>query len=852
MFAAGLALLPYSTRLMLAALVGVALLATAPTAALAAPTLPQTVVPPSRSQHALALQVEPARVVARACARGVRCSPTGGAIFPIPDDAAARTAGAQLETIELGAGRRVVQVSIPGERLSERWVLLLAASASDRAPAVRTPLTGWLGRPSGQPGERRTNVLLQEPAGPGTTRLLVGSRYEHVSLCGRPAVLRIRELRPESLEWVRSGARSLAAAERDQAIQLTAQAASEPWTPAGPRLLQATTASSAVGRNVAALTDGDLTTAWSEDRPGTGAGEFALLSTSKALSLRGFDLVLRPAWSERRRSLAPRRLLIATDEQLFRVAIPEDAWDQPPGLPHRVELPEPLHTGCIAIVLDEAYEAPDADRVTVAEVHGVSDFADAADFDALVGQLDGDGAEADAAAALLSRAGEQGLRATAEGFASLEEAGQRRAAAILAAGRCEALAGLLLEQLYPARHRRAGGAEPAILANLARDRMRECGPAVARALRDELRDQPPKAAHARAAAELALYAPEQTISLVADHLHQASDEVRRMLRGALATAAKRRRARPRVRAALVSASFAGRPLVTRIDLLRSFGPVLASAEGAPAALRNVLADDRSFRTRYLLQIPAGHVARGGDGTALEFLQRSLLADESPYVRAQAARAAAGLASMAPAVVRALHDRSPRVREAALETLAASSPAVAPGAGSSLSALLETDPWTYVRTAAAQALGARAPTPTSDETLMDRLAEEPSSRVRAAILQAMGTRRSRRTISAIREKAEEAQETIAVRKAALRALGTLCDRASVELLTKLAHRAATAQVPYDRPLGEVALRALGKIHPPDLEARIAPLLDPPVPTNLRRMARSLLRERGGCRTAPSLR
>ncbi|MBW2524466.1 MAG: HEAT repeat domain-containing protein, partial [Deltaproteobacteria bacterium] len=210
-----------------------------------------------------------------------------------------------------------------------------------------------------------------------------------------------------------------------------------------------------------------------------------------------------------------------------------------------------------------------------------------------------------------------------------------------------------------------------------------------------------------------------------------------------------------------------------------------------------------------------------------------------------ARASTGLPSASGALAAALRDDRPRVREAALRALGAPEATVNGTAEREVLALLRTDPWTFVRAAASGTMAARPPNAVTDEALLAGLAEDPSSIVRATIIDALGERKSPATIDAVRDKADEPKESLAVRKAALRALGAMCDVEAVDLLTKLAQRAAAAQVPYDRPLGEVALRALGEIHPADLPTRLAPLLAPKVPPNLRRIARGILRQPGSC-------
>jgi HEAT repeat protein len=268
------------------------------------------------------------------------------------------------------------------------------------------------------------------------------------------------------------------------------------------------------------------------------------------------------------------------------------------------------------------------------------------------------------------------------------------------------------------------------------------------------------------------------------------------------------------------------------------------APGAGAALQQVLATDHSFRTRYLLLEPAGHLARNADPLATRFLQDTLRSDPDRYVRAEAARASSGIRPLAPGLAVALGDSGPRVRLAALEALAEMKAPLAPAAEIAVVGLLANDPWTFVREAAAAALGVGATSTESEDALVAAL-EDDSSLVRIAAVRALGQRKSDAARDRVRAVADQPKETVSVRVAAITALGQMCDSNSLALLTKLAGRVGAPQLPYDRPLGMAALNALGRIHPTDLGDRIAPLLGRNVPAAVRQLAQGLLRARGSC-------
>ncbi|MBN4059266.1 HEAT repeat domain-containing protein, partial [Endomicrobium sp. AH-315-J14] len=128
-------------------------------------------------------------------------------------------------------------------------------------------------------------------------------------------------------------------------------------------------------------------------------------------------------------------------------------------------------------------------------------------------------------------------------------------------------------------------------------------------------------------------------------------------------------------------------------------------------------------------------------------------------------------------------------------------------------------------------------------------EDDSARVRRSVLAALGKRANPATAEAVRAVADQARENTSVRIAAIEAVGSLCDREALDILTKLARRAGVAQLPYDRPLGLAALRALGRIRPRDLRTRIAPLLnhkDRRIPLSIRRLALKAANSKGECK------
>jgi HEAT repeat protein len=805
------------------------------------PAGPTLKLPGGRGQHALTVRVEAPFVLAHACPADGPCAAEGGERLPIDPAAAAHADRATLERIDLGGGRQVCELAIPGAGPQERWVMLLAASTGKGTPTVGKPLSGWVGQPKGEPGERRTSVLLHEPAR-SAVRLVTGTQYEDVSLCGRPATIQARELTPGDMSWAWTSVQSLSAEERAKATVLTAVRRSEPFAAHAPRLLHATAASSATGSTPATLTDGDLASSWSERRPGPGTGEFVLMTSSSAVPVSGFELVVRPTKESEPGGMAPRKLWLATAHELFRLDLPEDAWSAPPGTSYAVDLPKPLRSDCLALVLDDAYESKQATNLTLTELRARTEFDSAADWSAVVKALGEGGPRAEAASALLRRGGAPAVEATIKSYDSLDHATQQRALEVIGAGSCSATASFYAGHILVTSDTAPTEDD---VSTVLRDRLHGCGKDATDALARLL--QSPTMAERRGAVamELALNAPAEAVAAIADVLHLASDDQRAELRAALSLAANTRRAKPAVARELAADHFGQRELITRIDLLRAFGPTLATTPGAGAALKQVLATDHSFRTRYLLLAPAGHLARTAEPTAITFLQDTLRADPDRYVRAEAARAGSGIPALAPELGRALHDQGPRVREAALQSLAEGHGPLAAATEPTVGGLLATDPWTFVREAAAAALGAGSSAPGSEAALLTATKDD-SSLVRIAALRALGQRKSDDARDRVRAVADEPNETVSVRVAAITTLGQLCDADSLDLLTKLAGRVAAPQLPYDRPLGMAALTALGRIHPADLAARIAPLLGRHVSAPVRQLGQQLLRDKGACK------
>ena len=119
----------------------------------------------------------------------------------------------------------------------------------------------------------------------------------------------------------------------------------------------------------AALTDGKLDTAWSEQRPGDGHGEFVTMRAPSELPIHSLVVTIAPG-KPKPEGAAPRTFFVAMDDRLLQVTMPEDAW-QKPEQAYDIPLPTPVRTTCVAVVLDEAYaRGAAAPEVSIAELVG--------------------------------------------------------------------------------------------------------------------------------------------------------------------------------------------------------------------------------------------------------------------------------------------------------------------------------------------------------------------------------------------------------------------------------------------------------------------------------------------------
>jgi hypothetical protein len=377
-----------------------------------AQTSAEVVAPAGAGQQVLAVKVSGEKILARACA-AAPCDASAGNALALPDGFPA--SGAKLQVVDLALGRHAALALVPHkEKGGGTYAFLLTAPLSGKPSEPDLIVKGTLDRRVGEIGEGKTTVIRVEQLAKGS-RVLVGEHREDVTLCGRPALVSARELDPSSLELVRGAlVQNLPEKERASAHKLVAKKDGAPQPPLH-RVLRAQNASSAVGKRVATLTDGSELKGWAEERSGDGRGEFVTMNAPKDLPLTAVELWLTPGKAPPvpkakkadakkddgrihvkqdgpakpgsvRVADAPKKdeasavvaqpdvfrapavVWVATDSSLYRVELPKDAGKGASAERFVVDLPAPVQTSCVAVVLDETPSLKGDADVGLAEV----------------------------------------------------------------------------------------------------------------------------------------------------------------------------------------------------------------------------------------------------------------------------------------------------------------------------------------------------------------------------------------------------------------------------------------------------------------------------------------------------
>lgn len=749
---------------------------------------------------AVRLDVVGKKLHLRACAGAGGCAATlddPSVAVDLPD---VDPAASHVDALPLPGGRTAVHAVVRTTKRPELgFEAIVVGRPGDKAPTV--VFSGSTGDPDKGAAEG-TRVVRDE----GT--LFVGQFRRELALCGQkgPALLLPRRLDPKTLELRAVAMHRLPKAARDGAKVVDAVAAK-----AAPiaSVLSARGASSNDGGSVAAA-DGDAATAWTEGRKGDGKGEFVVFAAPPSLPLEKVSLVVRPT-KPFEGFAQPVSVYLSLDDATYRVTIPVSTE---PGARFDVPLPTPTKTGCVAVSLDLAESAGDA-HVGLAEVEGVPVLPGSVkSLDDLVGLLDVPGPSRELATTVLSHGGAPAARAIGARLGAMGEGGKALAVEILEAAPCAAAAPPLARLSWDA---------PKKTAAEARKRLDDCGtdatPAVAAAFAAG-----PDAAREALAERFARLDPKAALPALVGVIPGSNPARRHTYRNALARVAASSVGREAIGAWLATIAEAPLSKDDAPDPVVELGRAVL-VPGAPAddtaplgpplakALLRRAAKDRPFAARWLAAGPLAVLAARGDVGALAFL-RALLVDPDRNLRARGAEVAGDVDGLRPELVKALGDPEPRVRVAAI---AAIDRRGAAGVTQAILPLLANDGWTFVRVAAADALGNTQGPAENVDVALGEATRDPARSVRAAAVRGLGRRGAKSQWTALRARAFDEQESIEVRVEAIEALGATCDRASADPLLELAKR--TGQGDGARALGLAAIMALGAIHPPDLAARL---------------------------------
>jgi len=752
----------------------------------------------------------------------------GGARVPIGLDRAQLPAESEVsvEAIAIGKDRHVVHVRVPAKDSDAGGLAWEALVAPGRPEPVFAGLTGPV---AGDPGERTGQAVQIVPNG-ATAFVLVGDVREDLRICGQTAtLLDPRALYPATLDLRPATVQRLGSDQRAGATPIAAKDRGPTADVPLARLLVAR-GSSVPGSRGAELTDGDPRTAWTEQRPGAGQGEFVVMAAPREVPIARMQVVASPPGGGAPNGAAPSAFYLVTNTRTFHVTFPADPWPTP-GEAFEIAFPEPIEASCVALVLDTAYSRgrPHPD-VGVAELVAYSEFdAPGATLDDVAGKLSTD--RGVAAAQVLERGGPAALAAVAKAYDALDARGRALAMDVAASHeRCDEAVPVLARGLCEPEGQAPRRAREKLL------RCKEAAPELARELRDD------QGRRACLAPILATLAPDQALGPIADAMGATSEAdraTREALRGAFAQAL--RTAPPGPLAALLGDGH--RSPASRLEVMRAAGSrVTEAAVETGAAAAALLGGGAPMRTRYLVLGPLAELARSGDHGAAARIADAVAHDGDWPVRARAAELAARLPEAEAALAAAAGDPEPRVREAALSALV---PAPTVDGARAAVGVLGKDAWWFVRVQAVQVLAGAPASGPADDALGKALADR-SPRVRGSAILALARRRASSWRDAVRDRLDDRDEDVNVRAEAASALGAMCDTRAVDRLTDLARTLGGRETDEGaQQIGLGALIGLAAMQPRDLRDRIAPLVAAGAPASVRAAAHRALTARAMC-------
>ncbi|HEX4355018.1 MAG TPA: HEAT repeat domain-containing protein, partial [Polyangiales bacterium] len=574
---------------------------------------------------------------------------------------------------------------------------------------------------------------------------VVGTYDERTQLCGQERTL----LAPRAVDPKTLSLKSVLlnrAAERAVQAQLTATAvapvASPPPLLHALRAISASSASADIAQSSAAVSDGDLASAWVEGRGLGGRFEFVTLRwAAPERAIRAIAVVL--AKEDASAHARPHVLSLLGDQGAHLVAtLPDDAV---PGQRYWITPPEPLAWTCLSVSVDAlAPGAIDAKSHTaLAEVEAYTDLDFAGGLDTLVAELAQPGPRGDDATQLLASARGDVVAALVAIWPHLSTLGKRRAMRVLFGSRTpDPRANEILRNAMrdPDPEVSEHGIE------LARGKI-DGGPAL---LLELAADATPQGDHAALAfahsAEPAAF--EKLLPLLFDK----RGTERPVLRDALALAYRASGTNGRDIATHWLAT--SPPVAAEAALALALASAPESRETAASIFRASRAASREFADQWRLVECAAALDDEADGDA--WLTGLVRESDTWMLRMAALSALQARRSTATVgeAKRALTDDYPRVRANALKVLSSNSPDI-----ELLSRYARDDKWFLVRAAAIESL----PNLPNAQAVMVAATGDRTPAVRAVAIHALqraGVASAWPRIQKLLENAEEYPEVLA--------------------------------------------------------------------------------------------
>lgn len=738
----------------------------------------------------------------------------GGATSRIATKIAPDARNVKIEALDLAGGKHAVWAHVPSRTDATSYDLVQAGST--------VLFQGPTGFTSGQPGSM-TGETVEMATASGKPTLVHAKISESVVLCGRGRTFLSTEvLDPNKGAFVAGAADVFTAQELKAATPIVLSSHSGTTAPLVPLLVAAGTTTGEDGR---ALVDGEDLTPWA-----SGArGDAALFRAPTEVPIGRLSIsITKPVGAANPHVVAPRTLVLTTGRATFLLTFPEDAMLKGGGT-YDVTFTEPIKASCLGVVLDQAYDHGQVGaKVTLGEIRARSALElGGATLATLPPLLSPAGPTSDAALAILKRAGDRALVPLKDAWPKLDEYGRELAIDAAAAAPCGTSTPLLLDAICT-NGEVARKAESALL------RCHRSSNIVAAVGTSGTFACP------RIPSLLALLGKEAALPALGRALGKGDVDTRSSIRQAFATAA---RDVPGDKIAPLLADPAV-DVAARLELLRALGPRVVDVGSAAApVLDELLGPAAPMDRRWLALGPLAELARGGNTKEGERLGGLLAKDPDWQVRARAAELANGIPAAQAALLGAIDDPQPRVREAALRTVASQKISAA---GLAAQKKLDADPWTFVRLAAAQAIGAMPAAPDLDAGLATALEKEKSSPVEEAILLAIAAHHAKDALPSVRGRFTDDREDAEVRAAAARTLGALCDASSTDELVEVALHADDPLISSEGlGLTLAAIEALGAIHPKDLGSKLSSLLAADVKEGVRNATRRAVGGSGTC-------